>query len=408
MTDPATLSAEELLETFRQNTITPLDALQATTERIARLNPGINAFALLDPAALAAAHASTQRWRAGRPIGPLDGVPTTVKDLVDMAGHPTRRGSRTTSPDPAPNDAPIVTALRHAGATIIGKTTTTEFGWKSPGDCPLHGITRNPRDPAHTPGGSSSGAAAAAAAGFGALHVGTDAGGSIRIPPPGAASSASSPASAASRNGPSVPSPPSPSPGPITRTVRDAALMLGALAQHDWRDPFCLPDQPATWLDTIEHGVDSLPRRRPPQPRFRRPPRRPMGSPPSSTLPRSSPTPAPSWRKSIPASPTPATSSPPSGAPPSRLVVANTPPDKRPLLDDGLVALAEAPTHPAPPSCKPPPNRFRPPTPWPGCTAALPPRPLSHCPRPTAPRRRPPPPTRPQPAHHLGPLDLRL
>ena len=109
-------------------------------------------------------------------------MPCTIKDLIDVAGLPTRRGSRTTAASPAPDDAPITLGLRAAGAVILGKTTTTEFGWKSPGDCPLHGITRNPWNPAYTTGGSSSGAGAAGAACFGPLHVGTDAGGSVRIP----------------------------------------------------------------------------------------------------------------------------------------------------------------------------------------------------------------------------------
>ena len=258
MTDLALLTAEQLLGRYRRGTATPIDALQATTERIARLNPGINAFALLDPRALAAAAASTERWFAGRPIGALDGVPCTVKDLVDLAGHPTRRGSRTTSAAPAAHDAPLVQGLREAGAIIIGKTTTTEFGWKSPGDCPLHGITRNPRNPAYTPGGSSSGAAAAAAAGFGPLHVGTDAGGSIRIPAAWCGVVGLKPSFGRVPQWPLGAFAHVAVAGPITRTVRDAALMLGALARPDWRDPFCLPEPPRDWLDGIEDGVHGL------------------------------------------------------------------------------------------------------------------------------------------------------
>jgi aspartyl-tRNA(Asn)/glutamyl-tRNA(Gln) amidotransferase subunit A len=129
LTHPADLAAEALLAQFARLRLTPIDALQAITERIARQNAGINAFALLDPRALEAAGQSTQRWRAGRPIGLLDGVPCTVKDLIDQAGLPTRRGSRTTDEAPAGDDAPIVVSLKAAGAVIIGKTTTTEFGW---------------------------------------------------------------------------------------------------------------------------------------------------------------------------------------------------------------------------------------------------------------------------------------
>jgi aspartyl-tRNA(Asn)/glutamyl-tRNA(Gln) amidotransferase subunit A len=256
--DPALLTAEEMLGYFTRRQLTPVDVLQAITRRVARLNPGLNAFAVMNPGALQAAGESTTRWRIGRPLGILDGVPCTVKDLVDLAGFPTRRGSRTTSADPVPDDAPLVAGLKAAGAVILGKTTTTEFGWKSPGDCPLHGITRNPWNPDYTTGGSSSGAGAAGAACFGPLHVGTDAGGSVRIPaawcglvglkptygriPQWPASAFASVACA----------------GPMTRTVRDAALMFSAMARWDLRDPFCLPDEPRDWCDGIEDGVSGM------------------------------------------------------------------------------------------------------------------------------------------------------
>lgn len=257
-TSPADLSAEALLDHFASLTLSPVEALQAVTERIARDNAGINAFAILDPRALVAAGESTGRWRAGQPIGPLDGVPVTVKDLIDIAGLSTRKGSRTTSPAKAEHDAPLVRNLRTAGAVIVGKTTTTEFGWKTPGDCPLHGITRNPRNPAHTPGGSSSGAAAAAAANFGPLHVGTDAGGSIRIPAAWCGVVGLKPTFGRIPQWPLGAQVSVAVAGPITRTVRDAALMLGALARSDARDPYCLPDDPRDWRDGIEDGVEGL------------------------------------------------------------------------------------------------------------------------------------------------------
>jgi aspartyl-tRNA(Asn)/glutamyl-tRNA(Gln) amidotransferase subunit A len=257
-TDPALMSAEDLLGHYARRSLSPVEVLHSITERVARLNPSLNAFAVLAPQALAAAAESETRWRAGRPLGMLDGVPVTVKDLVDLAGHPTRRGSRLSDPAPVAEDAPSVVGLKAAGAIPFGKTTTTEFGWKSPGDCPLHGITRNPWNPLHTPGGSSSGAGAAAAAGFGPLHIGTDAGGSIRIPaawcgvvglkptfgrvplwPLGAFSAVAVA-------------------GPIARTVRDAALMLSAMARHDLRDPYALPDDPRDWRDGIEDGVAEM------------------------------------------------------------------------------------------------------------------------------------------------------
>ncbi len=258
MSDPALLSAEEMLALFASRRLTPVEVLQSVTERVARLNPGLNAFAVMNPKALDAAAESAGRWRVGRPIGPLDGVPVTIKDLVDVAGFPTRRGSRTTDPAPQPDDAPLVMGLKAAGAVIIGKTTTTEFGWKSPGDCPLHGITRNPWNIAHTPGGSSSGAGAAGAAGFGPLHVGTDAGGSIRIPAAWCGLVGLKPTFGRIPQWPASAFPGVSCAGPMTRTVRDAALMLSAMARYDIRDPFCVPDDGRDWRDGIDAGVAGL------------------------------------------------------------------------------------------------------------------------------------------------------
>jgi aspartyl-tRNA(Asn)/glutamyl-tRNA(Gln) amidotransferase subunit A len=256
--NPARLDAEELLQHFAARTLTPLDALQAVTERIARQNPEINAFVVMNPQALDAARASTARWQAGRPQGALDGVPVTVKDLIDIAGLPTRRGSKTTDPAPALQDSPLVTALRASGAVLLGKTTTTEYGWKSPGDCPLNGITRNPWNPAHTPGGSSAGAAAAAASGFGPLHVGTDAGGSVRIPAAWSGIVGLKPSFGRVPQWPLGAFGHVAVAGPMARTVRDAALMLNVLARFDARDPFALPDDPRDWRNGIEDGVRGL------------------------------------------------------------------------------------------------------------------------------------------------------
>ncbi|ODU55830.1 MAG: amidase [Acetobacteraceae bacterium SCN 69-10] len=257
-TDPALMSAEELLGLYARRALSPVEVLQAVTERVARLNPAINAFAVMNPGALAAAGESEARWRVGRPMGSLDGVPVTVKDLVDVAGLPTRRGSRLTEPGPAAEDAPSVTGLKAEGAVIIGKTTTTEFGWKSPGDCPLHGITRNPWNVHHTPGGSSSGAGAAAAAGFGPLHIGTDAGGSVRIPAAWCGVVGLKPSFGRVPQWPLGAFAQVAVMGPMTRGVRDNALMLNALARFDLRDPFCLPDEPRDWRDGIEDGVAGL------------------------------------------------------------------------------------------------------------------------------------------------------
>ncbi len=257
-TDPALMTAEDLRALYAAGRLSPVEALEAVQARIARLNPALNAFAVLNPAARVAAAESTQRWAAGRPLGALDGVPCTVKDLVNLAGFPTRRGSRLTDPAPVLEDAPAVLGLKAAGAVILGKTTTTEFGWKSPGDCPLHGITRNPWNQAFTTGGSSSGAGAAGSAGFGPLHLGTDAGGSIRIPAAWCGLVGLKPSYGRVPQWPAGAFAAVACAGPLARSVRDAALMLTALAGFDLRDPFCLPDPPRDWTEGIEDGVAGL------------------------------------------------------------------------------------------------------------------------------------------------------
>ncbi|HLJ06483.1 MAG TPA: amidase family protein [Acetobacteraceae bacterium] len=257
-TDAALLTAEEMLALYARRLLSPVEVLQAVTERIAQFNPTLNAFAVLNPRALEAAGESEMRWRIGRPLGPLDGVPCTVKDLVDVAGFPTRRGSRTSDPNPVADDAPAVVGLKAAGAVIVGKTTTTEYGWKSPGDCPLNGITRNAWNPAHTTGGSSSGAGAAGAAGFGSLHIGTDAGGSIRIPAAWSGLVGLKPTLGRVPMWPASAFPGVSVLGPMTRTVRDAAMMFAAMAHYDVRDPYCVPDEGRDWLAGIEDGVAGL------------------------------------------------------------------------------------------------------------------------------------------------------
>ena len=256
--DPALFSAETLLDLYAAGRLSPVEALQSVIQRIARHNPGINAFAVLNPRAPEAAGQSEARWRAGRPLGLLDGVPCTVKDLLDLTGFPTRRGSRLTSTAPATDDAPAVLGLKNAGAVIVGKTTTTEYGWKTPGDSPLHGITRNPWDKARSTGGSSAGAGAAGAACFGPLHIGTDAGGSIRIPAAWCGLVGLKPSFGRVPQWPLGAFANVAVAGPMTRTVGDCALMLSALARHDRRDPYSLPDHPRDWKDGLSHGVAGL------------------------------------------------------------------------------------------------------------------------------------------------------
>ncbi|MCC7281717.1 MAG: amidase [Acetobacteraceae bacterium] len=259
MSDLALLSATDLPCRYRSRALSPVEVAGAVLARIALLEPAINAMVLVDEeGALAAARASEARWARGAPIGPLDGVPATVKDLVDLAGFPTRRGSLVTDATPRAEDAPSVVALKRAGAIIVGKTTTTEFGWKSPGDCPLTGITRNPRNLLHTPGGSSAGAGAAAAAGYGPLHIGTDAGGSIRIPAAWSGVVGVKPSFGRVPQWPLGAFGPVAVAGPMARSVTDAALMLSAMAGFDWRDPFSLPDPPRDFAAGTEAPVEGM------------------------------------------------------------------------------------------------------------------------------------------------------
>ena len=182
--DLAALTARELTHLFRCGEASPVEATHAVLTRIEALNGAYNAFCLVDAScALRDAQVSQARWRAGTPASNIDGVPATVKDIILTRGWPTLRGSRTIQPSQSwDEDAPAVARLREAGAVILGKTTTPEFGWKAVCDSPLTGITRNPWDRAKTSGGSSGGAAVAAALQMGCLHLGTDGGGSIRIP----------------------------------------------------------------------------------------------------------------------------------------------------------------------------------------------------------------------------------
>jgi aspartyl-tRNA(Asn)/glutamyl-tRNA(Gln) amidotransferase subunit A len=255
--DIAYASALSLLDLYRKRALSPVEVTRLLLERLDALQPDINAFCVVDrEGALAAARGSEERWRRGEPVGRLDGVPVTIKDLVLMRGFPTLRGSRLVDPDQDwPEDAPATVRLREAGAVILGKTTTPEFGWKALGDSPLTGITRNPWDLSRTPGGSSAGAAAACAAGIGPIHLGSDGAGSIRIP--AAFTGVFGPKPSFGR----VPAhPPSPMGllahiGPITRTVADAALMLTVLSGPDHRDPYALPPEDKNYLDGLEGGV---------------------------------------------------------------------------------------------------------------------------------------------------------
>lgn len=259
-TDLADCTATELLALYRSGQASPTEATQAVLQRIERLNPKLNAFCLLaGDEALASAAASTERWRRGAPIGPLDGVPASIKDLILTRGWPTLRGSRTVDrKQPWDIDAPATARLREAGAVLLGKTTTPEFGCKGETNSPLTGISRNPWDPSKTPGGSSGGTAAAVAAGMGPLSVGTDGAGSVRIPGAFCGNFGLKPSFGRVPAYPLSPMGTVSHLGPHTMSVRDAALMLTVLSQPDARDWTSLPPDPRDYRVGLDDGVRGL------------------------------------------------------------------------------------------------------------------------------------------------------
>ena len=231
--------ALRLHQRYKRGEVSPVDVARAQLDAIGRLNPGVNAFVLVDESlALEMARSSEARYRKGEALGALDGVPITIKDTLNVAGWPTRRGSRTTSDAAAPRDAVSVARLRAGGAVFLGKTTTPEFAWKGLTESPLSGVTLNPLDPIRHAGGSSGGAAAATAQGLGVVGIGTDAAGSVRIPAafcglvgykPTFGMIPLDPYPAAFWQLPHI--------GPIARSVADAALVASVMsgaAGTDW------------------------------------------------------------------------------------------------------------------------------------------------------------------------------
>ncbi len=247
------LTALDLVRHYRAGELSPVEVADAVLARLEEVDGNLNAFCHRDDEAFrAAAVASEERWVAGAPLGALDGVPTSVKDVLRIRGWPTRMGSKAVDAKQSwTADAPAVARLRESGALFIGMTTTPEMGWKGVTDSPLYGQTRNPWNLRMTPGGSSGGAAAAVACGVGPLALGTDGGGSVRIPasfcgivgfkptfgrvaawPPGLYGTLSHV-------------------GPMARTVSDAALLLDVIGKPDPRDPWSLAD------DGIEHLTET-------------------------------------------------------------------------------------------------------------------------------------------------------
>jgi aspartyl-tRNA(Asn)/glutamyl-tRNA(Gln) amidotransferase subunit A len=249
------MNAAGLLLAYENGAASPLDALDSIFSRIAEWEPSLNSLYAFDPdRSRAQAQKSAERWRRKQPLGPLDGVPVTVKENIATKGTPVPLGTAATALSPALEDAPPVTRLREAGAIIFAKTAMPDYGMLSSGLSSFHGITRNPWDLNMNPGGSSAGAAAAAAAGYGPLHIGTDIGGSVRLPACWCGIFALKPSLGR------VPIDPpyvGRVAGPMTRTVEDAALMMSVLAQPDPRDGMSLPPASIPWrsLEKSLHGV---------------------------------------------------------------------------------------------------------------------------------------------------------
>jgi aspartyl-tRNA(Asn)/glutamyl-tRNA(Gln) amidotransferase subunit A len=239
------LSAAEILGAYKSKKLSPVDVTDAVIRRIEAWEPKLKALYAPDfEGARKAAKESEKRWQSGRPQGALDGVPITIKENIATKGVPVPLGTAATELVPAAADAPAAARVREAGAIILAKTTMPDYGMLSSGRSSFHPLTRNPWNLAWNPGGSSAGAGAAAAAGYGPLHLGTDIGGSVRLP--------------ACWNGiftlkPSLGRVPVDPPflgrvvGPMTRTVADSALLMAELSKPDWRDHMGLPPASIDW-----------------------------------------------------------------------------------------------------------------------------------------------------------------
>lgn len=261
MKDPTRLTAAELSRLYRRGKLSPVEAMKAVLARTDRINPEINAFTRIDgKEAMAAARASEKRWKKGKPLSPLDGVAVSIKELVRVRGWPATMGSKLTDKSPADADAPAVARLREAGAIVFAQSTSSEYGHKGVTDSPLNGITRNPWNLARTPGGSSGGAGAAVAAGLAPLAIGTDGGGSVRIPSSFCglvglkATFGRVPAWPPGLNGDLA------NTGPMCRTALDCAMVMNAIARPDPRDPYQLPEDDTDYARKLDARLKKRPR----------------------------------------------------------------------------------------------------------------------------------------------------
>jgi len=260
----ADLSAAEMLAAYQSRQLSPVEVLEAVLQRIEAWEPRLCALYAADPeAARRQARASEARWLRGEPLGrqlgsqfvSLDGVPLTLKENIATQGCPIPLGTAATLLSPATEDAPPAARMREAGAVLLAKTTMPDYGMLSSGLSSFHPLSRNPWDLSKNPGGSSAGAAAAAAAGYGPLHVGTDIGGSLRLPAAWCGIFSLKPSLGRI---PIKPAYAGRVAGPMTRKVADSALMMAVLSQPDWRDASSLPPQSLDWRLPDEAPAECL------------------------------------------------------------------------------------------------------------------------------------------------------
>src|ERR1700682_1203529 len=239
------LSAVDLIAGYRAKQFSPSEVLDEVLAHIAVWEPHIKALYAFHPeGARATARPSTARGQRGEPMGTLDGVPVTIKDNIATKGQPVPLGAASVKLVPAERDAPPAARLREAGAVIFSKPTMPDYGMLASGLSSFHPLTRNPWDVSKNPGGSSSGAGAAGAAGYGPLHVGTDIGGSVRLPACWCGLVALKPSLGRIPIDPSYVGRVA---GPMTRSVDDAALMMSVLSLPDSRDGMSLPPSDFDW-----------------------------------------------------------------------------------------------------------------------------------------------------------------
>jgi aspartyl-tRNA(Asn)/glutamyl-tRNA(Gln) amidotransferase subunit A len=247
MTDLIALNTLEILNLYKAKSLSPLEYWLAVEARIEAFEPVVNALYGYDPEmARLMAKASGERWARGETLGPLDGIPVSLKELIATKGLPVPLGTKAVELVPAEADAPIAARMREDGAVIFGKTTCPDYGMLSSGLSSFHKLSRNPWDPSQNPGGSSAGAASAGAAGYGTLHIGTDIGGSVRLPAGWTGLFGFKPSQGR------IPVDPyftGRCAGPMTRTVVDAAYSMATLSRPDWRDATSLPPNSIDWMD---------------------------------------------------------------------------------------------------------------------------------------------------------------